>query len=505
MTALEIGAEPMTVNRLVELARSGGPYRLADDAIDRIVAGRRVVDELLRSETPVYGLNTGVGSQKAYPVEAADVGQYNRRLVRAHATRLPGPELRPEVVRGVLLLLLQQFATGHAGVSPELAELVARHASSTELPRIDAAGSVGASDLVPLSQLATWLFDRPDAAGVPQAKDALAFINSNAVSLASGAFRLADLALVMDLFDIAATTTFEGFRANLGAIGEPVNAVHHRGHQRSVAERLRAMLDGSLLWEAGQARLLQDPLSFRNVTQIHGALRESSDRVVTVWNEELNSVAVNPIVHDGEPTFSSHGNMDTTRITLAVDSCRQAVAKAADVSGERIHKLQWPNFSGLPVGLAGEESPAGGVQFLNLGHIAASLITSVKIWAQPHLLHSVGQVADGVEDTASHALHAVHDLERQLTACLTVVATEIAVAVWAIDRRGLTPSDLGAVPRRVFETVRPHLPIGTEGDAVFDVASVVSVLPDLADAAAAITTSDAGHNRGGTAPEGTRT
>lgn len=474
-----IGNEPLTVNSLVEAATSDRSFALDPAALDRIRSGREIVERIVTSGVPAYGINTGVGSQKNHAVEPSALAEYNRRLIRGHATRVPGPKLRPHVVRATMLVLLNQFASGHAGVSPELAQLLTTQLHAPDLPEIDAAGSVGASDLVPLSQLADWLLSQPDAAGLPRAKDALALINCNAVSLAAGAFRLAELRRVSRLFDIAAAMTMEGFRANLDAIGEPVNAVHRRRHQAEAAADLRTMLDGSSLWDHGEARLLQDPLSFRNVSQIHGALRESIERVIDVWNDELNSVAVNPIVHDDDKPVSSHGNMDTTRVTLALDSCRQAVAKVADVAGERIHKVQWPEFSGLPIGLATSGSAIGGVQFLNLGHIAASIITSVKIWAQPHLLHSVGQVADGVEDTASHALHAVADLERQLEACRTIAAIEIAIAVWAIDRRGLRPESLGAMPRRVVELIRPLLPIDVEGEAVFNVADLTDAMEDL--------------------------
>lgn len=471
-----IGSELLTVDSLVTAARSGGPFALDDNAYGRVCRARTLVDQIVEAGIPAYGVNTGVGSQKDHAVEPDTLAEYNRRLIRGHATRVPGPSLLPDVVRGTLLVLLHQFASGHAGVSPELAELLAIQCGAKDLPEIDAAGSVGASDLVPLSQLADWLLTQPGAETLPRAKDALALINCNAVSLASGAFRIAELHKTLHLFDVAATLTLEGFRANLDSISEAVNAVHVRGHQAAAAAELRTMLAGSSLWNQDEARLLQDPLSFRNISQIHGALRDTVERLVDVWNDELNSVAVNPIVHEGKGLFASHGNMDTTRVTLALDSCRQALAKVADVSGERIQKVQWPNFSGLPIGLAHEDSPIGGVQFLNLGHIAASVITSVKIWAQPHLLHSVGQLADGVEDTASHALHGVYDLERQLHACRTIAAIEIVVAVWAIDRRGLPWDALGETPQRIVELIRPLLPIGTEGEQVFDLAVIQQAL-----------------------------
>ena len=199
-----------------------------------------------------------------------------------------------------------------------------------------------------------------------------------------------------------------------------------------------------------------------------------------MWNEELNTVNDNPIIDIDTGAPNSHANMDTTRLTLGLDTVRQAFAKITDLSGERIQKLQWPTFSGLPTGLAESEGQAtGGVQFLNLGHIAASLITSVKIWARPHLLISVGQLADGVEDTSGHAMHAVHDLQRQLDAGWKIATIELIIAVWAIHRRRIPVEDLGAGVRDIYDVIRPFLPINTEGDAPFSLAPVIGAVKKL--------------------------
>ena len=480
-TSAAIGSEPLTCERLVALARDPhAQIRLDVDARDRVRRGEAAVRHLVETDTPAYGVTTGVGSQKDHRVDPARLVDYNRRLIRGHATRVPSTPVRPEVVRAALVVMAQQFASGSAGVSMDLVERVCAAVRSDDLPVVDAAGTVGASDLVPLSQLADWLLRTGGAELGP--KEALALINSNAISLATGAFRIVELTAALDRFDLAAALTMEGFRANLDAISEPVNSVHRRPGQAEGAERLRSLLRDSRLWDVGAARNLQDPLSFRNVSQIHGAAREFATWLCEVWNTELASVNVNPLVDVGPKPVYSHGNMDTTRMTLALDGCRQAIAKVADISGERIHKIQWPSFSGLPIGLAGEGDPAGGVQFLNLGHIAASLITSTKIWAQPHLLHSVGQLADGVEDTASHALHAVHDLERQLDAARTIAGIEIVVAVWAITRRGLAIEDLGVGVRPTVEIIRPMLPIGREGRDVFDLEPMLAAIDRLPDA-----------------------
>ena len=126
--------------------------------------------------------------------------------------------------------------------------------------------------------------------------------------------------------------------------------------------------------------------------------------------------------------------------------------------------------------MAEEGAATGGVQFLNLGHIAASLIASTKIWARPHLLISVGQVADGVEDTAGYALHSVHDMGRLIEAAWKVAAIEMIVGVWAVRRRRIPSADLGAGLRGVVDHVAPMLPIRNEGAEVFRIAPFVDLL-----------------------------
>jgi|TARA_B110000093_G_scaffold163194_1_gene185860 histidine ammonia-lyase len=80
-----------------------------------------------------------------------------------------------------------------------------------------------------------------------------------------------------------------------------------------------------------------------------------------IWDQELNTVNDNPIIVPDMNGAVSHANMDTTRLTLALDMMRQALGKLADLSGERIQKLQWSAFSGLPTGLAENDRAATGV------------------------------------------------------------------------------------------------------------------------------------------------
>jgi histidine ammonia-lyase len=473
--SLVITGHDLDFRDLARAASGALPVSLAPSAFSAIASSRAVVETILKENRQAYGITTGVGSQKDYAVDPKIAAAYNARLVAAHATRVPGPTLPAEAVRGAMIYLANQFAHGLSGVSPELAELIIASINAPKMPEIDGSGSVGASDLVPNAQLAHWMLNRPEARklGLPRPKETLSLINNNAVSLSQGAGALVSAERLLVAFDLAAAAAFEGFRGNLGAISPAANRAHRREGQRRSALRMRNLLGGSRLWNPGEARLLQDPLSFRCASQVHGAAAEVFASAAGIWNSELNSVNDNPIIDRETQAAVSNGNMDTTRLTLAADHLRQALAKICDLAGERVHKQQWPAFTGLPTGLAEESGAVGGVQFLNLGHITASLVTSVKIWARPSLLNSVGQVADGVEDTASHALHAVHDLIRVIDAGWKIAGLELMIAVWAMKRRRLKAHDLGQGIRPAFETLGAMLPIGREGDAIFDIAPLI--------------------------------
>lgn len=468
-----------------QLAAAGDAVRVVvDPGVWKVIArSRAVVQDIAEQGRSGYGITSGVGSQKDFRVSAEEMADYNRLLARAHATHVSGPELASHRVRAALIILANEFCQGYSGISTSLLALLVECINTSKMPSVIANGTVGASDLVPMSQIANWFFQLPAAQkeGLPRAKETLSFINNNAATLANGADVLDEMEHLAAMAEISFALSLEAFRGNLDSISELVNKVHRRKGQADASARLRQHLRNSVLWKPGAARRVQDPLSFRCGSQIHGALREQLDWAIEVWNDELNSVCDNPVVDVHGDCVRSHGNMDTTRMTLAVDGLRQALAKTMDIACERMNKQQWSAFSDLPTGLARMAGAIGGVQFLNLAHIAASYVTSIKIWANPSLNYSVGQLADGVEDTASHALHSVSDLERMLDAAWKVLAIEMIISVWAIQRREIAVHQLGEGLRGYFNAVLKWLPIGSEGVEVFSIDPIVALLRNEAD------------------------
>ena len=60
--------------------------------------------------------------------------------------------------------------------------------------------------------------------------------------------------------------------------------------------RLRHLLAGSYLWDDGAARNLQDPLTFRNIAQVHGACRDALNHADEMLAIELNASQGNPLL-----------------------------------------------------------------------------------------------------------------------------------------------------------------------------------------------------------------
>ncbi len=461
------------IDAVVDAAAGRRPVFLSEEARKRIGRGRKIVEEIVERGEPAYGISTGVGSQKDFAVPREKMAEFNRRLLAAHATRVPGPTVEKREARAAMVIQANMFATGACGVRPELVDLLLRRLAEDRIPAVDDGGSVGASDLVPLAQLAVELLGEEFSLS---AKEALSLMNSNAISLGRGALQLHEMKRLLAAFDLSSIVALEGLRGNLSSIDEAVGRAHRDRGQ--AAKRLRALLAGSALLKPGAARFLQDPLSFRCISQVHGAGRFALKWAWAAWEAELNAVTDNPLIDLESGRAISHGNMDTTAVTMVIDTLRQILAKIAILSGERMNKQHWPAFSGLPTGLSFDrERAVGGVQFLNFSHIAASLIASLTIWAHPHLTHSIGQLNDGVEDTAGLALHSVSDLKKAVEGGWKIAALEMMTGLWAVRRRDIPAADLGRGVRPLYAKIVPLLPIGTEGaDGPFDISGIVDLV-----------------------------
>src|SRR5579872_6996204 len=474
--------ESLSVQQVAALAAAPCRCDLTPSAWRRVAAGRAVVQQIIDSGAAIYGVTTGVGSQKDVTVEKGKREAFGNRMIVSEATDFPGAAFPEPIVRAALIVLINNFASGRSGVRPELIRALLELLGTARLPEVRRDSSFGVADLTPLSQLALALLGRSvrgDALNADGAlslapKESLSLIASNSFALGEAALVLSEAERVLQAFDIAAATACEGFRADVEPFAPASAGGGSRGEGLVRARNtLLGMLSGSRLFEPDAARFLQDPLSFRGITQIHGAAYEAWAWAKRQAECEINSTSDNPVVDFESQRLLTSASMISILPTLSLDCLRQALAKVAIQSQERALKLQSPPFSGLPVGLSREGEADGGVLSINLNYVAAARLGTLGAAAAPVLLQYIGSLADGVEDVTTLLPLSVTQTATVVARAWEIAALEMTIGVWAIARRGLARESLGRGPRAVFDALLPLLHIGEEGTRVFDMQPIV--------------------------------
>jgi histidine ammonia-lyase len=238
--------------------------------------------------------------------------------------------------------------------------------------------------------------------------------------------------------------------------------------------RLRELLDGSSLWEPGAARNLQDPLTFRNLAHVHGALRDALGYVERVVATELNAAQENPLAVPAEERIVSVANYEILPLAAALDFLRLTLAPAVTSAAERGVKLLQTAQTGLTEGLA----PRSGLVENSLSEFGVplqALAAEARLLAAPVSYDVVSTThAEGIEDRMTMAPLAARRTAEMVGLGERVVAVALVVACQAVDLRGAT---LGAGTRRVYERVRERIPFTAEGDSIpQDVEGIVELV-----------------------------
>jgi histidine ammonia-lyase len=457
--AVVLTGSDLTLDEVVRVARGGEQVELAPEALARMREARQLVERAVAGDEPVYGLNVGVGMRKKYRVPAEQIGSFNRALVLNHLTG-QGPPAPDEMVRAMALRLANSFAKGTVGVRPVLAEGLIGALNDHRPVRVRSLGSVGQADLPQAADLAHALFGELEL----EAKDGIGLLNTGAYSTALASLAMADAIRLADTLDVAAALDLEAFSANLTILHPAVGETRpYPGLVASLA-RFRSLLEGSFLWEPGSARNLQDPLTFRNVVQVHGAFRDALDFASRQLAVELNASQDNPLAVAGEGRFVSVANFDVLPLAAALDFLRIALAPVLTSACERSIKLLQAGLTGLPSGLAVREGlPEDSIS--ELGVPAQALAAEARLLAQPVSFELVSTThAEGIEDRITLAPLSARRLAEMVSLGERLAAIEVVVAAQAVDLRGRRP--LGAGTRAAYDRVRALIPFCGEGDPV---------------------------------------
>ena len=470
---VELTGDNLSVQDVVAVARDRARVSLSAEALRRMREARDVVDAVLARGDAVYGLNTGLGSFARYRIPIEQLRRFSLETI-ADLSSSYGRPLPPDVVRAMIVARANGMAKAGVGVRCELAQLLVELLNRDVDPVVREIGSVGQGDLSEMSDIGKVVIGTGHAvvggevmsgrAALTRVglepielapKEALALISANGVTLGRGALVLNDVAELVDLLQAAAGLALEGYAGNLSIIHPGTDRLQPQVGLVTAADRLRDMLEGSYLWEPGAARNLQDPLSFRCVPRNHGALYDALHYARFNLETELNAANDNPLVLVDEGVIVSGGNFDVAGLAMAFDLLRLAIANAVKGTNERVQKLLWKYFSGLPSELAFEEGPSNGLK--PMGRWCAALAAESRSLARPVTLDYAGQVAEGIEDDASMAPLSVRRTHELVSLVHRTIVYELITAAQAIDMRERWP--IGRGTAAAYRAVRDHVPM----------------------------------------------
>jgi len=400
-----------------------------------------------------------------------------------------GPRLPAEAVRAAMLVRASGISCGGSGARPEVAQALVALLNEGVEPVVPGIGSVGAGDLCVLAHIGLALIGEGEAqigetvlpAGEALAragltplelapKDGLALINSTAVSAACGALALHDARALLEAAQVAAALAFEGFRANLTSIDPRVAAARPAPGQEAGAAGLRALLAGGSLTRPGAARRLQDPLSFRCVSQVHGSLAAALDLLAAALEPELNGAGDNPLVLAEDGEIVSTGNFHAPALALAADAVALGLAQVGNLAVARSARLLAEPLTGLPANLAAPGTSGAGLA--PLLKVAGALAGELQHAAAPTCLDARGGW-DAVEDDSTGSLLAVRRLASMLERLRLLVALQLVVAARAVELARPEPLGHGtaaayAVVSELVEPVAQDRPLGVDVERVAD-------------------------------------
>jgi histidine ammonia-lyase len=449
-----VGTGPVSPEEVVAVARDGAPVELGPDAVAAIARARSVVEELASAATPAYGISTGFGALATRHIPTEMRAQLQRSLVRSHAAG-SGPEVEREVVRALMLLRLSTLATGHTGVRPETAQLMASMLSHGITPVVREYGSLGCSgDLAPLSHCALALIGEGevrDAAGtLMPAKEGLALINGTDGMLGMLVMAIADLRRLLRTADVAAAMSVEAQLGTDRVFAPELQAIRpHPGQALSAANLTRVLADSGVVasHRGPDCNRVQDAYSLRCSPQVHGAARDTVEHAATVAGRELASAVDNPVVLAEEGRVESNGNFHGAPVAYVLDFLAIVAADVASISERRTDRfLDKARNHGLPPFLADDPGVDSGHMIAQ--YTQAAIVSELKRLAVPASVDSIPSSAMQ-EDHVSMGWSAARKLRRSVDGLTRVVAVEVLTAARALDlRRPLEPSPAtGAVVR----------------------------------------------------------
>lgn len=498
---LLLSGEPLSIADILEVARQGRPVEISPKARARVAKTFEVVLAAARAHVPVYGLTTGVGWNKdkdaLKSAEALDPDlmaasqRFNLGTLRAHAAGV-GEALPDAVVRTAMVVRLNLLLTGDGGVQPAVVDQYAAYLNRNITPVVPGGGSVGEADILQSAHIGLALAGewkvRYGGAVVPASqalsaaglkpvtlvgKDFLAIIGDNSLTVAESLLAVHAARAWLDREVTIFALSLEGLNGNVAPFLDVVVAAHPGVGFAFVARRLRADLTGSDLWNVGDHRPLQDPLSFRNMPIVLGNAWEALDAAEAEILFFANHSGDNPLVLTDTRSLATQGaqvgrylvpgvpdaaivptaNFEALPLVAALERLSLALGHSSESITESVLRFENPAITGLPRFLTAPDNPGHG--FGAIQKAVVSLNSEIRALAMPVSLESA-VLAGNIEDVTTNGPLTARRLGELVEDLYPLTSLQLLHAAQAVElRKGFHQ---GSGTRTLLQGYRAHVP-----------------------------------------------
>lgn len=481
----------VSLEDLIQVAIKADNISLDVETRLRVKRSREKLEEFVREDRVIYGVNTSVGGFVRYlvPIEHAQTLQEN--LLNAVATNV-GAYLEAHYVRAIMLARIVSLSRGNSAISIEnLDKLIAIYNAGI-IPCVPEKGSLGTSgDLGPLASIALvcigqWkanyqgkLLTGSEAlrlAGIEPMrlsfKEGLALVNGTSGMVGLGGMIYQEAANLLQHYIGVTALAFEGLAAKSKPFDPRVHRLKPHQGQLEIAEQLWTMLKDSKLTVSEQevekilnaqrdgtikpgTFQIEDAYSIRCTPQILGPVLDTLKNIRKTLEDELNSSNDNPLVLPEEDEVFHNGHFHGQYVAMAMDHLVIALTTLCNLSNRRIDRfMDARNNDVLPPFLCNENA---GLRLGLMGgqFMTASITAENRSLSMPVSIQSLTSTGD-FQDIVSFGFVAARRARDVLSNTKYVVAFELLCACQAVDIRD--PAGMSTATRKLYEATRCVVP-----------------------------------------------
>jgi len=472
---VELNGHALTLEQIAAVAIDGDNVAISPATGPRVVASRKLIEQIVGRDEVVYGVNTGFGKLSDVRIAQDDLRQLQLNLVRSHACGIGEPLSEPEV-RAMMLLRANVLALGFSGIRGQVITLLCDMLNRRVHPVVPEKGSVGASgDLAPLAHLALSVIGEGEAffegerisSGEAltraqlkplklEAKEGLALLNGTQGMHAVGGLALLRAQRLARVADVSGAMSLEALKGTPVAFDPRLQDARPHPGQKAAAQHLLWLVQGSEIRESHRTDdpRVQDAYSLRCMPQVHGAVRGALAHCEEILLIESASATDNPLVFAETGDVISGGNFHGAPLAFAFDYAAIAMTDLMSMSERRTDRLVNPDKSeGLPAFLARRPGVESGFMIAHVA--AASLVNEARVLAHPASVDNI-TTSGGKEDHVSMGMTSALKLRSIVDLAENLLAIELLAAAEGLEYR--RPLKAGRGVERAFAALRKIAP-----------------------------------------------